>query len=683
MLLSYCSTALILRQFTFDPNQLHVWTKDLIRRIEDLLKDRPGSHAKCELLQYRAHAATLPFQVGTTPTIDWDSPFKWWDRLIREIKHAPLFALERFANELTALVPAIGDDPRFRSLTDRVDVLLDSRSRGFVAADKCRDRAIAFVESDRPIRAIHELHAAKIKWFAEETIQGTVLSMLLLSQLYADLKMMWAAKYYALAAGFLIHKHSGDNLKRLLPKAFIQLANVCYLGGEWLSFIDLLPLVGAAQYQFRSSPDDFERHGDFQSVIMHALILKAVAERFGHGDVKTYLQTVLDRWPLPDGLNELILEPPADTSDWIMEWEEDSVWKRIDADLNGHPFSDAGADRKYAWRALGICWEVCCENNIDTVVIVEGLVSCLQIVTVDIADIELNLLPTKVTIQATVSPIATFQIKELASNEATQWSINLPLHGTSENVGNYADALASAILISCSLLPDNEVKKIFDTAFKHGLAGKTFSVRPYHELLREFVSKERESIRRNCSKLDTPSPNTCAHEADALAWRDGPGPGYSKKRSFEFIKNRYAQAPIPIRLTLNRLRTSENFRLFVARMRQQGYLDWHILLLVSNAAINFRLPHPTNPNKAERAEFEKIAREFIGKEESADAIEIPETEIFGEPLARNLDFQIATVGKTWSLHLKSMTPDFKALKKVLVERYAYFADDIEHEKIID
>lgn len=683
VLLSYCSSAVIYRQFVFEAGQLHVWTKALISRIENLLKKEPGVNSKCELLQYRAHAATLPFQDGPNPTVDWGSPFKWWDRLVQEIKHAPLFPLERFANQLTALVPAIGDDPRFASLTDRVDALLDSRSRGFVAAEKCRDRAIAFMEAGRPLRAIRELHAAKIKWFAEETIRGTVLSMLLLSRLYADLKLTWAAKYYALGAGFLIHKHIGDKLKRLLPKAFIQLANVCYAGGEWLSFIDLLPLVGAAQYSFRSSPDDFERHADFQSVIMHALILKAVGERFGHDGAKAYLTTALENWPLPDELNELILDPPAGALDWIMKWDEDLVWKRIDADLNGQPFSDAGSERKYAWRSLGICWEVSCESSIDTVVVVEGLVSCLQIVIADIADTELNLLPTKVTIQAIVSPIATFQIKELASNDEAKWAIDLPMQGSSEYVENYANALASAILISCSLLPEKEVLNVFDTAFKHGLASKTFSVRPYHELLREFASKERESMRRNCSKLDAPSPDTCVHEDDALAWRVGPGPGYSKAQSLEFIANRYRRAPIPIRLTLARLRGSEAFQGVVEGLRKQGYLDWHILLLVANAVINHRLPASVTPTRAAFKESQKAALEMLEREESADTLEFPELTITGQPLDMQLNILLATVAKTWGFDVKSRTPDFEALKKVLVERYAYLTDDVPHEPIFD
>ncbi|MGF6852337.1 hypothetical protein [Paraburkholderia sp. CI3] len=683
VLLSYCSTALVLREFSFDPNQLHIWTKKLIHLIENLLKDSPGAHTKCELLQDRAYAATLPFQRGTTPTIDWDSPFKWWDRLVREIRHAPLFALESFANLLTELVPVIGDDPRFSPLTDRVNALLEGRSRGFLAAEKCRDRAIAFVESDRPVRAIRELHGAKIKWFAEETIQGTVLSMLLLSRLYADLGLMWAAKYYALAAAFLVHKHSGDQVKCLLPKIFIQLANVCYRGGEWLNFIDLLPLVGAAQYQFRSSPDDLERHQDFESVIMHALILKAVGERFGHDGVKTYLPTVLEKWPLPDGLNDLILDPPTDTLDWVMKCEDDLVWARIHTDLNGQPFSDAGAERKYEWRALGICWEVSCENSVDTIVIVEGLVSCLQIILADMADVELNLLPTKVAIQAKVSAIGKFEIKELDCNDAMKWSINLPLQGSSEDFGSYANGLASAIVAGCSLLRDQEIMKIFESSFKNGLAGKTFVVRPYHELLREFASKEHEAIRRSCTRLDTPSLDTCLHEANALAWRTGPGPGYSKKRSLKFIKNRYSRALIPVRLTLSRLRTSEEFKSFVVELRHQGYLDWHILLLICNAAINFRLPVPTGEGEDTLARNQEATMEFMGNEETAEAIEIPESAIIGESLHMKLDFQLAIVAKTWGLQLKSRTPDFKALKRVMVERYAYFIDDVEHQPLFD
>lgn len=679
VLLSYCSSAVLLRHFDFDKEQLHVWTKAMIDRLEFRLKENPGSHTKCELLQYRAHAASLPFQHSGTVETDWAEPFKWWDRLIKEVKNAPLFPLERFANTLTALIPAIGDDPRFLSMTNRVDILLDNRSRGFVAAEKCRDRAIEFMKVNRPLRAIHELHTAKIKWFAEETMKGTILSMLLLSRLYMDLHLVWAAKYYALIASFLIHRHSGDKLKRLLPEAAIELANVYYRGGEWLGFADMLPLIISLQYQYRPDPEDLSRYEDFQSVLFHAMVVKGVSDRFADEELQNYLPNTFIRWPIPLELKELILNVSNPVPNWLSTSDENVIWEKIGDALNAPPFSDAGDIRKYAWRALGIRWEIQCDNTPKTVALVEGLVASLQIIIADIASSELNILPTKVEINATIAPIANYRVKEIEGNDALKWSIELATDGDTEHLQTSATALAAAILISCSLLPDTEILKLFENAFKGGLTQKTFSVRPYGELLREFSSEGVEENHKNYAKLQPPLPEGSLHEADDLAWKTDPGPGYTKAKSLEFVRNRYRRCVPPIRLTLSRLKGTKNFNLFVAKLRAQGYLDWHILLLIANTAINLRMPSEIDP----RSKDFSVLRDFMNQEETLDSAQISELELFENDLELRLSVMMLSVAQTWGLNSKSRTPDIQALKKVLVERYGYLEDDIEHENLFD
>lgn len=679
VLLGYCSGAILHNQFQFAPTKIHVWTVALISRIEELLKQTSASNTKCDLLGHRAYAATLPFQKGNQPSMNWDDAFKWWNRLMIEVKSAPLFPLERLSDLITTLTPMIGDDPRYSILTEKLDELLSVRSSGFVAAEKCRDRAIAFLDQSRPIRAIQELHNAKIKWFAKETLHGTILSMLMLSRIYSELHLVWAAKYYALAASYLLHKDNDDKLMRYFPQALIQLFNVCYVGGEWISCIRLLPLVAAAHYQYRPNPEKYDEYKDFQSVVFHSMIIFNTNKKLGSNKIEEHFITVLKKWPLPDELDKFILEESAESEAWLNSATDEMLWERINESLDGIPFGDAGKLRTFSWSALGIQWNVSCANTPDTVAAVESFISCLQIVIVDLSDREMNLLPTSLKVEAQCRPYVKFNLEEVAGNSGSNWRLDIPSNSTSEDLNTWSIVFATLILTSCSLLPEEECQKIFEESFEKGLTSKTFAVRPYYELLKEFSDNEPD-LKAEIPAWPHQQQDICLHQAQALAWKSGPGPGYTQASSNEQIANRYRRAIIPVRQSIAHLKSLPEFQEFVASLRRQGYLDWHILLLVANVALNKRLS-VTSGLPGSEADRKAVTTAFAKEEEATTDGLLTMLDLQSMPIESQLDMQLATLCSTWGLVFKSRTPDFAALRVVLKERYGYMTDDVPHDPL--
>lgn len=677
-LLGYCSAGLLHRQFSIGPEKVHGWTVELIAYIEEHLKRASSANSKCELLGHRSYAATLHFQKGVEPTIDWNEPFKWWNRLLSEVKNAPLFPLERFSDLLTILAPVIGDDPRYSSLTEKLDDLLGARSQGYVAAEKCRDRAMAFMEDSRPIRAIHELHSAKIKWFTKETIKGTILSLLTLSHLYSSIHLVWAAKYYALAAAYLVHKDNDDQLMRFFPDALIQLFNVCYQGGEWTTCINLLPLVCNAHYQFHSDPENYEKHDPFRSVLAHSIFIHQTNKKIGNEEIEAHYVKRLEDWPLPDDLDRLVMNLDGNGETWISTSTPEQLWKNIDNELDGVPFSDAGQKRTFSWRALGILWQINCTNTPEVIAAVESFVCCLQIVTVDLADKDLVLLPTTVVIDADCFASAKFKLTEVAGNDGSNWKLDVPLNSSSQDLEHWALTFATMILMSCSLLPAERCQSIFEDLFKKGLQAKTFVVRSYHELLSEFAQSDIEKLKQSIPRPRAPD-SICSHEAAALSWKSGPGPGYTSDISHERINNRYTNALPIVRHSIAHLSGQKEFIALVAELKRQGYRDWHILLLLANVAMNKRSPISNDyvPSQANR---KAIAAAF-NREEKEDDAPLEMEDVLRTPFDMQLNMQLSTVCSTWGLHFKSQTPDFVALRSVLVERYGYLADDVPHETI--
>jgi hypothetical protein len=220
---------------------------------------------------------------------------------------------------------------------------------------------------------------------------------------------------------------------------------------------------------------------------------------------------------------------------------------------------------------------------------------------------------------------------------------------------------------------------IFEEAFKKGLQSKTFVVRPYHELLNEFAQSEFERAKEGISRPMAPY-SVCSHESASLAWKSGPGPGYTEEHSKEQICNRYARAIGPVRHSIEHLNSQPDFQEFVISLKKQGYFDWHILLLVANIALNKRAPI--------RSDYTPGALEdrkaFVAACERAEAKEDPlltMQDMLSTPVEMQLNMQLSTLCSTWRLIFKSQTPDFDALRKVLVERYGYMTDDVPHEPL--
>jgi hypothetical protein len=168
-------------------------------------------------------------------------------------------------------------------------------------------------------------------------------------------------------------------------------------------------------------------------------------------------------------------------------------------------------------------------------------------------------------------------------------------------------------------------------------------------------------------------------ESSELRWIDTPGPGYSKRKASEIIRNRYRGAVKPVRKTLAKLKKSERFQDWVAGLRASGKQDWWILLFLVNAVLNYRM----NLRQTERdlSRLRERMRDVLVEEEADDAPPFPE-ELLYERFTKMQDGTvIAATAKTWGLVIRRHTPDFASLERVMAIRYGQSSDDVEHEEL--
>ena len=136
-----------------------------------------------------------------------------------------------------------------------------------------------------------------------------------------------------------------------------------------------------------------------------------------------------------------------------------------------------------------------------------------------------------------------------------------------------------------------------------------------------------------------------------------------------------------MRRTLPQLREGPAFLTVVRELRRDGWLDWQLLTGVYSIVIQSRLAHAgLNTREAlEQQGAQAAARDLLFSPESDDEPEVPLTAFSVDSMRWGLQQSIPSTIANWDLHPRSHYADYPALGRLLVARYGYDTDDIEHD----
>ncbi|HEX2909850.1 MAG TPA: hypothetical protein VH186_03510 [Chloroflexia bacterium] len=676
VLLFFCLGAARENKVQLTEIELSQWKNELITQIENRLEEVTSPGSICALLEVRGYLA-FP---------DLDKTMDYWLKLIGRAKNAPLFPLERFADRLTTNILIIGDHPQYELLTQKVDRLVADRFGEFTAAQKSKERAMKFHQSGKTLRAINELHQAKVKWFAAETLRGAILSMLFIADGYKELGLSFAGKYYALAVASLVWHSSNLEFKRYFPSALTLAATCDYSQGAWASYLDLTALSIKGILNFTDQVNNFQGEDELQNVLFFTPTLMALTERIDPQLFKLVKATIA-KWELDDWLEDYHKIAKK-------AWKKvavDEIWQKIQTQLNGRPFTDLGRVRQAIWSELGISWTVNWDNEYETNKIVEQFLAIFQMVLADLAGIDMALLKTSVTIEIELADAIDVEVKSLPSNDDRQWKIVLPSYNQkkSQNLDKLqTDAIGATafILRDISLLPRSQFDEALKNLFKRGISAKTFVVKPYVELYSEFVSKESfESLNRKSLQPFLPYCTFALPDSKPeLDWISGPGPTYSRNFAEEMLENRYHRLLTGIERTVKRLKLEPDFQTTLRQLKQEGWLDWHILTCISNITINYQITEQLKSKNGRDSgwsyeAYDRLLRQYMQKPESENDIIVPMAEFSREKFYDTLRMTMLNTIQHFDLECHQQTPDLVAIEHFLKERYNYWADDIEHD----
>lgn len=676
VLITFCIGADRQNVVQLEEDELSSWVKQVVDKIESDLKVTKNPDQRCALLRLRADRYLIPGPRNENVP-DISKAMDCWLTLASIVDQTHLFPLDNFSDELTQLTSLpldINKHKDYRRLTQQVDEALEKRFGAFTAADKCRDRAITLFEKGQYLDALNEIHNAKVKWFASETLEGSVLATRLAARCYQELGLAFAAKYYSLIGAFVSMNCPDEPVSRHASAALVDAAFSDYIQGAFCGFFEFSDFASIVYRALSTEQRPEDVISEIERTVHHATIIKVIASRLAP-ELLSFVDERISKW---EGLKDLFstIVPLAEK-----EWDSNHVpdlWHKLEENLLDRPFSDVGENRIVRFRALGIAWEFSWCNDYELTASSEEFIAVLQILLADFSSIDLCLPRTRVQVEIRTGDGDEIHLENLPSNDLIRYRISIPSITPSDPLDTQVFGIASAILGYVSFLPQDQFMSHLESALRQGLSGKTFFVQSYRNLFSRFIlASDFNSSARNAKSIPQKGLSFEPVSHHQLEWFSSPGPGYSKESASEALKNRYEIAPKPIRFTLLNLLTNSEFRKTVSELKADGWLDWHILTAVALATVNYRVNKQRHPSQG-MAEYQRLFMDTMNQEEDVTLDPVPLSLFSKEKLKFHLFSSMASTLKGRGFEIHQPTPDFNAISDFLSRRYNYWTDDIEH-----
>lgn len=615
-------------------------------------------------------------KLAESDLVDSDTAMEYLDRLVDQLPQARAYSVSQLARVFTMFAPLLSGHPSYLKVRDGLDAATARAEGDSATAERCRDRGMMFMKAGKPLEALLELHNAKVNWFNGDTLFGAVLTIRYIGGLYADLGLMYAAKMYSCTAAAIASVHGDSDAQTQLPKALLEAAKHSQQVGCWADAAGLTEVALLARAQYLPEPFNLERYPDLGGHQMSAAMELSAVRKFWP-ELETLIAEAHDLTEWYDLLTEIVEIPGAE-----YQMNEDEYQQAATRQLAGPVFGDLGPARIVDFEALGVRWIFNFANNRTAVLVSESLVAAFQVFVADVALLHPVLIKSTVHVNVDVRPDlrpegGNVDIDDSAPELVAEVVMSADLTNT--------DARERAIVATCFQLlhavhvrPPADLQALMEPMFRAGLPHKLFVGRPYEEAA-DLLSAEHYA---RCAAAARPvsSAGFRPEAPPPLEASTATGAGYDRDEALQLIRERYEVAHETLRYTLPRLLVDERIGTTIVGLREAGWLDWQILVVLVNAAWNWRLRSAgIQPSVGDKATAMGLARE----PETSTSPEIP-LEVFSEAaLAIHQQIQPATAAQRWHLRGRQEEPGEGALRELLTRRYHYAEDDVAHRDLLE
>ena len=517
--------------------------------------------------------------------VDLDAAMENLRRLVDLLPRARVYSVSQLARVFTMFAPLVSGHPCYVKVRDGLDAAIAGAEGDAATAERCRDRGVAFVKAGKPLEALLELHNAKVNWFNGDTLFGAVLTMRFIGKLYADLGLMYAAKMYACTAAAVAAVHGDADVKVQLPKALLEAGQYSQRAGCWADAAGLTEVALMARAQYMPDPFDFEKYADLEGHWMTAAMELSAVRKFWP-ELEPLIAEAHYRTEWFDLLAALVEGSGAE-----YQMSEDEYQQAAAEQLAGPLFGDVGPTRIVHFEALGVRWIFTYNNDRTRVLATEALIAAFQVFLADVALHHPVLIKSIVHVNMNVRTDAGREADDVNIDDSepelvAEVVLSADLIDTEARERSLA-ATCFQLLHAVHARPPVDLQAIMEPMFKAGLTHKLFVGRPYEEAA-GFLD---DGHYARCAAATRPASSAgfIPTGPPPLAASTVDGTGYDRDAALQAIRERYEVADETLRYTLPRLLADENCRATIIRLREAGWLDWQILVVLVNAAWNWRM----------------------------------------------------------------------------------------------
>ena len=693
ILLSFINAASTRGVVSIGKKEINNWIKAINEKIEYELSNTKNPNNICCLVETKAFSLVNLIAERNVEKLQqgYKDSINALNQLFEYLPDAPLFPLERLSERIKEFIEIflqnkVPLDLRpMEELAKKIDSdYLAKRYGAFKAADSSRNRAIIYLRNEKLIEAIELLHQVKSKWFADETLKGSLLSILILAETYQKLGMNFAAKYYALGGAHISINTGKPELYKYLPKA-ISIAGECdYKMGSWIGFLDLAKSLLITLGIVKADALALKENNEIYRAIYYFVMIKYFNERLSFDLTHLIDQNIKDLGAVLENDTTQLYPTCKETFD---KEDDNKLFQQINETFDYIPFNDVGEKRTIKWKAFGIIWEIYFKNNYLTNSVAEQFLAILQILLIELSDIDLHNLKGRISIEIRVEDLNKPTFTRDNTNQESRWVIKLPntLDADKDKIWEYQTyyfAFATSILYEFSLLKKEEFYRIFEKEFENDLTAKIKIVQPYEILFRNFVPRNKFELQK---RSEFPKQSLVKQfvlkERDELAPKFGVSPKYNKDRALRDIESRYSKSLPPIQHTFNKIKKEGWFKKTIKELKEEGWLDWHLLVSIMNLIMTYKAQNIVGPH-SDPKELKRVFKEILNSPENEET-SLPMEVLSIKQMRTQLNFMFNSFALTWGLEPHNEVPNIEGIKEFMGARFKLLEDDIEHAPIFD
>ncbi len=502
-LLNITFTAFLSEKVKIEKSEIRGWFKELYRTLHHKLKETKNPNEKCELLESLGTLAIFSNQRNRKNKSS-KSILKYFEEILSVIDDAAFYhatTLSERINKYIELFIKIDYESNselinsLESFSEKLDVVVRKRDGDYNSAKVQVERGVQYLRTNDKtllLKSLDYFHKAKDLWFQQETIEGYVLAMINISQLYSAIGMNIAAKYYALGGAWVSFNNGDEKLFKRISHSLGMLFHADFQQGMWMSAIIDFHLYMKARHEFDPDPILFEK-GEITLKIMadFALLLHCTPKLSPQFQVLIDFEINSLGYLGEEFINPLLGELETDYSTL------DSTEKLIADRLDDLPLNEVEANCSIKFKAFGSNWEIVYPNKYEVVPIAEEFCARLQVMLAEIALSQQDFHFVKGDLRMEVVLSSQHKMPEqIASTSTYNWTVftvyyddpdpkKLNLHSA------HNSASVMSILNEISLLPQEEFMELFKSLFeKSNLAQKALSVNAYQKMYRKLISED-------------------------------------------------------------------------------------------------------------------------------------------------------------------------------------------------